>query len=174
MERLLLIVAVSILFSCGSKKKNNTVVPYPRNPNIVQVDTAPRKKLTVPIHYDKYRVDTISGKRAPINYSSNQTARVYRSAITWSVEQFGMNFAGHYNLARWGCGTSCVNGAITDMQTGLVYNIPSASLGYEFRRYSRLLVLNPPDSSGYYENCSYCEPELWVWNENKKKFDRQN
>lgn len=85
-----------------------------------------------------------------------------------------MNFAGHYNLARWGCGTCSINGTITDLKTGKVNDLSPAMLDYEFQKDSRLLVINPPDSSGFYDYCSYCEPELWVWNENKKKFEKLN
>jgi len=174
MNRLLSIVALLLFFSCRSKETNNAVVPVPDKPTTAKVDTVRREKFIVSIQYDKYSVDTFTGKRAAINYSSNMTARRFRSAINWSIDKFGMNFAGHYNLARWGCGTSCQNGAITDLQTGRVYDIPTASLDYEFRKDSRLLVVNPPDSTGYYDYCRYCEPELWVWNEKKKKFEKLN
>jgi hypothetical protein len=32
----------------------------------------------------------------------------------------GPNFAGHYTLARWGCGAGCVTVAVIDMTTGAV------------------------------------------------------
>ncbi len=34
------------------------------------------------------------------------------------------NFAGHYIVAIWGCGTSCVTGAIIDAATGRVFSLP--------------------------------------------------
>jgi len=173
MNRLHSIVALLIFFSCRSET-NNAVVTSPIKPQIARVDTIPRKKFDLPIEYNNYIVDTFAGKRASINYDSSPTARRFRSAINGSIEKSGMNFAGHYNLARWGCGTSCINGAITDLKTGKVYDIPVASLDYEFRNDRRLLVVNPPDSTGYYDYCSYCEPELWVWNEKVKKFEKLN
>lgn len=172
MTRVAFIVTLLIFFSCGSKETNNSVVVPPAINPIAKADTVRREKFTSPIQYEKFSVDTFIGKRAGINSSSNKTARRFRSAITWSIDKFGMNFAGHYNLARWGCGTSCQNGAITDLKTGRVYDIPTAAFDYAFRKDSRLLVVNPPDSTGYYDDCSYCEPELWVWNENTKKFEK--
>jgi hypothetical protein len=174
MNRLLFIVAFIVFFSCHSKEANNNAFAVRDTPNISKVDTVRREKFSKPIQFDKYRVDTFSGKLTAIDYSSNKTARRFRSAINWSIDQYGMNFAGHYNLARWGCGTSCQSGAITDLKTGGVYDIPTASLDYEFRKDSRLIVVNPPDSTGYYDYCSYCEPELWIWNANKKKFEKLN
>jgi len=175
LNRLLFIVASLLFFSCHYNDTNNTVVSVPDTPNIAKEDTVRRKKFTSPIQYDKFRVDTFNGKRVGINYSSNKTARQFRSAISWSINKFGMNFAGHYNIARWGCGTSCISGAITDLKTGNVYDLPPASLDYKFKNTSRLLVINPPDSSGYFDYCSYCcAPELWIWNENKKKFEKLN
>ena len=154
MNRLLFIIALVIFFSCSSKETTNAAIAVPDKPTIAKADTVRREKFYAPIQYAKYGVDTFTGKRAAIDYSSNRTARRFRSAINGSIEKFGMNFAGRYNLARWGCGTSCQNGAITDLKTGKVYDIPSASLDYEFRNDSRLLVVNPPDSAGYYDYCS--------------------
>jgi hypothetical protein len=47
----------------------------------------------------------------------------------------GANFAGHYTIAEWGCGTACVQIAVVDIQTGDVYegpfgNLPQGYIGY--------------------------------------------
>ncbi len=36
----------------------------------------------------------------------------------------GPNFAGHYFVIRWGCGSQCVLMAIVDAKTGIVYDPP--------------------------------------------------
>ena len=33
----------------------------------------------------------------------------------------GVNFAGHYIVAGWGCGTGCISGAVIDARNGKVY-----------------------------------------------------
>jgi hypothetical protein len=38
----------------------------------------------------------------------------------------GANFAGHYSIIEWGCGTSCVSLALVDARTGEVYGPPWA------------------------------------------------
>lgn len=49
----------------------------------------------------------------------------------------GPKFAGHYTIAEWGCGTSCVSIAVIDAKTGDVYSGPFGNPGlwqqYEIR-----------------------------------------
>ena len=40
------------------------------------------------------------------------------------------NFAGHYRIVQWGCGSSCVSIVIVDLETGAVYSPPFSVLGY--------------------------------------------
>ncbi len=40
------------------------------------------------------------------------------------IEARGPNFAGHYFVIRWGCGSQCVTMAIVDAKTGIVYRPP--------------------------------------------------
>jgi hypothetical protein len=37
------------------------------------------------------------------------------------------NFAGHYRIAIWGCGTQCLEGGMVDLVTGRVVELPSLS-----------------------------------------------
>jgi hypothetical protein len=97
-----------------------------------------------------------------LNYSTCKYGRSYRSATKSAVEE-GANFAGHYAFARMGCGTSCQVSTITDLKTGNVYAGPEANGDYEYRVDSRLIVVNPPDSSGLYYPCGYCTPEQYLW-----------
>jgi hypothetical protein len=43
----------------------------------------------------------------------------------------GPNFAGHYIVVTWGCGSQCVMGAIVDLKTGIVYDPPLSGVGSE-------------------------------------------
>jgi hypothetical protein len=59
----------------------------------------------------------------------------------------GPNFAGHYTVALWGCGTSCQSFAIIDAKTGAVtLGTFTLSVGAEFRRDSGLFIANPSDA----------------------------
>lgn len=57
-------------------------------------------------------------------------AKTYRTVITQEAKK-GPNFAGHYTIVQWGCGTACSGFAIVDAKTGDVY-IPNfyVSMGY--------------------------------------------
>jgi hypothetical protein len=78
------------------------------------------------------------------DFSSDRQAYQFRTAIRNAVRS-GTNFAGHYVVASWGCGTSCQESAIIDAATGAIahFGIPS-SYGIEVRATSSLLVVNPP------------------------------
>ncbi|HEY1151365.1 MAG TPA: hypothetical protein VGF27_22490 [Pseudoduganella sp.] len=74
------------------------------------------------------------------------------------------NFAGHFVLATWGCGASCVMGAAIDARTGDVHWLPftvsnwgfDVSQPLEFRRDSRLLVVHGSrDERGSGDETSY-------------------
>jgi len=50
---------------------------------------------------------------------------MYRTLLTgWATEK--PNFAGHYILATWGCGTGCTQIAVIDALTGKVFHPPGA------------------------------------------------
>jgi hypothetical protein len=47
--------------------------------------------------------------------------RSYRTQIREQAQK-GPNFAGHYTLAQWGCGSPCVEFVIIDAKSGAVYD----------------------------------------------------
>jgi hypothetical protein len=80
-------------------------------------------------------------------------------------ERRGPNFAGHYVLVQWGCGSSCMEGALIDADTGQVLRLPqiprAEQTGFaipvielqsmQFRTDSRLLAIPYiGDSNTYY------------------------
>ena len=48
---------------------------------------------------------------------------MFRTQLRNSV-QYGANFAGHYTVARWGCGAGCVTVAVMDAASGVVWFAP--------------------------------------------------
>jgi hypothetical protein len=46
-------------------------------------------------------------------------------------EMAGPNFAGHYIVIRWGCGSDCLMMAIADAETGNIYSPPLSGAGTE-------------------------------------------
>jgi hypothetical protein len=176
----LMILVICICCNQTQQKGVDSPVPYDKKPTVTKPKLHPttascikQKRFDRPIEFLEFRVDTFRGKKTPINYKSHLLARQFRTIITDTYKNAGLNFAGHYSIVTWGCGTNCEYGAIVDLQTGIVYAIPTASGGYGYKKNSRLLVVNPPDSSGFYDDCIYClPPELWVWVDRQKKFKR--
>jgi hypothetical protein len=92
----------------------------------------------------------------------------HTTAIRKGVKQ-GPNFAGHYVLVSWGCGTSCAAYVIVDAISGGIYEPPELSKGVElsmggpeYRLDSRLLILADcpePRVYGYKD----CDKKFYKW-----------
>jgi hypothetical protein len=123
----------------------------------------------IPRFEDYPATDRFTGKPAPPILATPEE-REYRTRIrdgvstgkgvwngSWKDPKrtTGPNFAGHYIVIRWGCGSDCLMMAIVDAETGRVYAPPMSEPGTElyvpmdimsdweidFRRDSTLLVL---------------------------------
>lgn len=134
-----------------------------------QATPDPRSGTREP-HFDDYRVtEVFTGSPAePILVTAEQKhyrTRIRNGALngtdvwngSWKnpLKGSGPNFAGHYFVIRWGCGSNCLIMAVVDARTGKVYGPPLASAGSElhvpmdplsdveidFRRDSSLMVL---------------------------------
>lgn len=55
--------------------------------------------------------------------------RLYRTRIRDAAAK-GANFAGHYAIAEWGCGTGCSGTAMVDVQTGKTFDLPFPLVTY--------------------------------------------
>ena len=101
------------------------------------------------------------GRPAPVRLDSRQ-ARMFRTRLR-EDSRSGPNFAGHYTVVLWGCGTGCAQMGVVDARTGRVYfppveymDIPDTSDEHSrsrwFRLDSRLLVItqNLYDGMGKY------------------------
>jgi hypothetical protein len=84
---------------------------------MVSADDVPR--------FEDYRVaETFRGTLVPAVLSSAK-ARLFRTVLRREAAS-GPNFAGHFTLARWGCGAGCVAIAVIDVVTGTVVFAPFA------------------------------------------------
>lgn len=87
-----------------------------------------------------YPVDEVS--KAKVNepdFSTQPAADHHRTAISKDVTR-GVNFAGHYVLAEWGCGKGCYGLAVVEAETGAIqgYGTKATSL-FDYRDDSRLI-----------------------------------
>lgn len=125
------------------------------------------------IDFDDYPVAVDNTIKAKLDLSSHQYGRMYRTNLREAYKESEANFAGHYTLATWGCGSPCQQSLLIDRHTGKIYDAPTSSLSVNCKANSRMLLVNPPDDSGFYDDCLYCIPEIYIFNERDKKFYRK-
>jgi ankyrin repeat protein len=120
---------------------------------------------TNPPTFDDYPVDTVTlTKHAPIDFDSHPKAYTFRDALKYGIKD-GPNFAQHYTIATWGCGTTCQAFAIVDAYTGAVY-FPEfvSAVGLDFRLDSNLLVVDPPETIQSTYVPPGVETQYFIWN----------
>jgi hypothetical protein len=127
------------------------------------------------IRFSDFTVNVEDGhQKAPIRYSSNPLAKQFKTRITKTYKSTGVNFGGHYCFVDWGCGSPCQQSVLVDVNTGIVYDAPDGSLGYLFKRNSRMIIVNPLDSAEFYLiNVGYEQPLIYIWSEKSKKFEQR-
>lgn len=120
------------------------------------------------------------GTAAPIKLKTHSD-RLFRTQFRNAAKE-PPNFAGHFRLTMWGCGTQCIEGGIVDLSTGQLLQIPYSEQPHsgwptgeekwvvcysafgeheavETRRDSRLLIVRCADvikkDGGSYEHTFY-------------------
>lgn len=86
----------------------------------------------------------------------------------------GPNFAGHYIVIQWGCGTECLQYAIVDARTGRIFQPPVPGKRNEFfdtglldfRLRSRLMIVKTNCAMGDSERC---DRDYFVWADERFK-----
>ena len=126
------------------------------------------------ISFDDFKVSNIDhSKKAPLNLHSHEYGRMFRTNLRNAYNDEEANFAGHYTLATWGCGSPCQMNLLVDRFTGKIYDAPTSSLGVAFNVNNAMLLVNPPDEKGFYDDCMYCIPEIYIFNEKTKRFTKK-
>lgn len=69
--------------------------------------------------FAKYKVRVEKLKPVTVDLKSHKNARMYRTNLREAAKG-GVNFAGHYTIATWGCGTNCTESGIIDQRNGRV------------------------------------------------------
>jgi hypothetical protein len=97
-------------------------------------------------------VETIRHPAAPV--LASREARMFRTELREGARK-GPNFAGHFTVVGWGCGSACIQWAVVDARTGKVRLEPSIEVvsvdnvadanadvfALRFRRDSRLMII---------------------------------
>ena len=124
------------------------------------------QKNNLPRFEDHPVMKTFSGKPAPLKLPSHSKARLFRTMLKLSAEK-GPNFAGHYTVGTWGCGSDCRMVALIDAVTGRVYFAPfQVSTGATFHIDSFLFIANESEIDRYLageEMLHVYMPAWYVW-----------
>lgn len=127
--------------------------------------------------FEDFLVPVYTGPNAKPDLRGDRETRMFRTRLaSWAKEK--PNFAGHYILATWGCGTSCYSIKIIDAKTGSIYHPAGTGSNafvnihesledktLQFRSDSKLLVLiGMPEEDTTRRGISY-----YVWENNKMK-----
>ena len=104
--------------------------------------------------FTQHAVKVEKPKNVRVNLKSHRDASRFRTNLRNAAKE-GVNFAGHYILTTWGCGTNCSQSAIIDARNGKVFfpdQLEGAGFGFcelpddtepiVSQAGSRLLVLN--------------------------------
>lgn len=108
-----------------------------------------------------------------LNFKKYEYKKMFITATKEGVKEYGVNFAGKFCFVSWGCGSPCQTSAVVDMESGIVYNGLPSAVGYKFKKNSKILIVNPPDSTNYYSKHRWVPyPEEYIWT--GKKFVKNN
>lgn len=110
-----------------------------------------------------------------VNLKSHKSANMYRTNLRNAAKE-GVNFAGHYVLTTWGCGTNCTESAIIDARTGRVFfpdqlagagngfcELPADAEPLVYKPDSRLLILNGFKGGDLENEKSKCGIYYYEW-----------
>jgi hypothetical protein len=71
--------------------------------------------------FKEYAVPVYTGKPAQPTVRADKRSWLFRTELREAAAE-GVNFAGHFRLTSWGCGTACFQWAIIDVKTGQVFH----------------------------------------------------
>ena len=81
--------------------------------------------------------------------------RLFRTRVREAAKH-GPNFAGHFTIADWGCGTSCEQMVVIDAETGAIYESPFGRLPRAVLSFGYALRYDRDTSGNYiYDDLSY-------------------
>ncbi|MFP3637003.1 hypothetical protein, partial [Bacillus sp. SIMBA_033] len=78
-----------------------------------------------PVNFKKFPADDVTlTKRATLDFSSNESAKYFKTRITEAYASNRIDFASYYISVIFGCGASCIAGFIMDVRDGKIYDLP--------------------------------------------------
>jgi hypothetical protein len=165
-------VAVGLLIGCERARpetaatSGDTTLMRAESAATPAASPAPSVAPLPTLRFEDYAVSDTALRRArpaPVDLASAAYGRMYRTKLREAAAA-GPNFAGHFTLALWGCGTGCQIVAVIDARTGrLSRQTLLTANGVEFRRDSRLLLADPRTPEIPPECASCGTPAYYEW-----------
>ena len=113
--------------------------------------------------FREYPVSTFyAGGAAPIDFDNHSELKRFRTRLNQGIQK-GPNFSGKYRVVEWGCGTSCSQVVIVDVETGKIRASATACGGSRFQLDSRLLILDPGLAEGDLYAPIGCETKFYLF-----------
>ena len=159
-ERFLILTGKSLKFSTASnpgQMRQDVAISLDRKDNVAILKAG---EFAHPLicesktpTFEEYKTQVYGGKARPIVFRGNRDAWMFRTRLR-RARKSPANFAGHFIFTTWGCGTSCVVGALINAKTGRVYfpkefggmgfgfGAPVSDEPFQFQKDSRLFILN--------------------------------
>lgn len=127
------------------------------------------KKFKFKSQFKDFKINSqYKGKLAKPNFLTDKNAERFKSRIKDGCQNSGVNFAGHYTIVEWGCGTACAEMAIVDRINGeIIYSkIPfdtaDGHCGADYKIDSSMLIINTEALSEYWEyETGYKRYDYW-------------
>lgn len=105
--------------------------------------SAPAARSALPTYTDYPAKEQFSGKPAAPDLKSDPDAKRLATVLTEGAKN-GPDFAGHYTVVLWGCGTGCQSFVIVDAKSGAIHSPKiSTERGLCYRKDSSLLIMDP-------------------------------
>lgn len=183
---LLLSIITFLFISCssGNEEDKSIASTHPKLEEQLEEDS-----LTTPVNwakpnhddlYQRYRItmeeyesdgtysvqQTYQGNMPRLDEGSHPDAGTFRSSFSDGLRD-GINFAGKYTVITADCGPNCQQHFIVNRETGKITESVQSSIGAKYSANSRIFIVNPPDSTLDYSNCTNCMPEAYVMENNK-------
>ncbi|HEY4650690.1 MAG TPA: hypothetical protein VIG72_04715 [Pontibacter sp.] len=174
---LLLLATTTIACNSGSDEDKTIAATHPKLEKQLSRDSTRATKGNDEDYtdlYERYRITTeeyensgnynvptmFRGKLAPVDEESHTDARTFRTALREGLAE-GVNFAGKYTVVTIGCGTACQQHFVVDRENGKIIAKVEGSMGARYSPNSRILIVNPPDSTVNYKECHNCTPQAY-------------
>lgn len=110
---LALVCLMTAFGACGAEGNDDERI----DPQEISASDVPADAPT----FDAFPAVPYTGANAPLQFGNDREARLYRTRLReWSTHK--VNFAGHYILADWGCGSGCLQTMLIDAQNGHVFH----------------------------------------------------